>query len=533
MGIRNLLTTGKWNEAQPQKTVQQKPAQDNSKEIDPNAFISGQTWSVGYTGEKNFGEVGPVKKYILHYNILRNRSWQLYLDSDIAQTVIKRYCLWIVKNGLRLQLSPMVSVLERYGVRGQKSDKFTREVEELFKVWASSVNSTHSSEMSFMKLSAEALKNAKVGGDVLIIMRLKNGNVTVQAVDGEHLVTDMFYIPESGNTVSDGIEMDSSGKHVRYFVKTKSGKVEKIDAFDKETGIRVAFLVYGSRYRLDNYRGIPIIAGAMETITKVDRYKEASVSQAENARNVAYTVEHSDASTGENPLDDIVGEMYGDVNQGNDIKSFESGEKIAKTVAAKTNSMALNLPQGAKLAMLESKNEMFFKDFYGTNANAICAMVGIPPNVAFSLYNDSFSASRAATKDWENTMDYERTDFSEQMLSKVFFYWFYIQVWKGKIYAPGFVSAVENGEFMIFEAYTQSRFVGPKFPHIDPVKEATAARLRLGKSGEHIPLGNAQDISEDLMSGDFDTNVERFAQELKKVKDLGIESEQGSTQSTE
>ena len=71
-------------------------------------------------------------------------------------------------------------------------------------------------------------------------------------------------------------------------------------------------------------------------------------------------------------------------------------------------------------------------------------------------------------------------------------------------------------------AYTSHKFLGSRFPHIDPVKEAEASRLKLGTAAAHLPLGNADDETETLMSGDFDTNVERMSREIKEAERLGI-----------
>ena len=72
------------------------------------------------------------------------------------------------------------------------------------------------------------------------------------------------------------------------------------------------------------------------------------------------------------------------------------GEAVAAKVAATTNKQAINMPIGATLRSLEAKNELYYKDFYHTNVNAIASALGIPPEVAFSKYDSNFSASRAA-----------------------------------------------------------------------------------------------------------------------------------------
>jgi hypothetical protein len=71
------------------------------------AEYAGANYSVvGYDGEKNLGEVGPIKLYQMQYDALRWRSRQLYIESEICTTVIDRSVMWEVGAGLKLQCEP-------------------------------------------------------------------------------------------------------------------------------------------------------------------------------------------------------------------------------------------------------------------------------------------------------------------------------------------------------------------------------------------------------------------------------------------
>ena len=74
------------------------------------------------------------------------------------------------------------------------------------------------------------------------------------------------------------------------------------------------------------------------------------------------------------------------------------------------------------------------------------------------------------------------------------------------------------------EAYSNARFTGPLFPHIDPLKEVKAEREKLGTLAAHIPLTTVEAATEFLMSGDSDSNAYQFAEELKQAKELGLEA---------
>lgn len=483
----------------------------------------GNTYAVSFDGEKNLGELGPVIKYELDYNRLRLRSWQSLLENDLSKTIFNKYTNWIIGSGLKLQCTPQKEVLQAEGIIIDES--FNRIIEARFSVFSKSKKSSHSGEISLNELSKEAFKNARVGGDVLVIARYdkKLKSVTFQLIDGEQVSTP-FNENSFNNKIKNGIEIDEKGTHVAYHIQKSILEWERISAYDEKTGLRMAFMVYGNKYRLANVRGIPAIATSLETLKKIERYKEAAVGSAEERQKIAFFIEHNQFSNGESPLSSQMASLFdADISTDNaDIPKDSNGEALARTIAATSNKDTYNLTQGSTLKQLESKNELYFKDFYGTNAEIICSSIGIPPNVAFSVYNDSFSASRTATKDWEHTMDVERADWQEQFYNNVFSIWLHVEVLNNRINIPGYLESFLNGNWIVLEALTSCRFTGAMFPHIDPLKEVKAEREKLGVLGANIPLTTVEQATESLFSGNSDSNMEQFSEELKKSIQLGL-----------
>jgi capsid protein len=499
-----------------EKTVQVKKPKPSA------SMNSGQSWVVSFDGEKNVGEIGPILRYIMDYHALSARSWQAYIESDIAKTITDRFGMWVMDKGLRLQTVPNTEVLGSAGVLLNR-EPFSKLVESRFAVWSNSNLSTYNEKTPFQVLSIDIFKHCKIGGDVLVVLRYVDKMVKVEMIDGAHIGSPLLEKPKyEGNRVVDGVEIDSRGRHVGYWVRKTVNDYEFIDAKSKETGLTVAFLVYGSKYRANNERGLPIIASSLETLKKIDRYKEAAVGSAEERQKIAFAIEHNQFSSGENPLGQLQG-MFTDDESGETLPVNEDGEALARTVTATTNKQTFNMPVGATLKSLESKNEMFFKEFYSTNADIICGAFGIPPNVAWSIYNDSFSASRAATKDWEHTISVERYLFQIQLLKRVYQFWFHIEVLENRITAPGYLQAFYSNDIMVVEAYTTCRFTGPMFPHIDPLKEVRAEREKLGKFADNIPLTTLEQATENLMSGEYGSNVEQFQDEISIFTGLGFE----------
>lgn len=495
----------------------------------PKALTQINSWSL-YDGEKNPGEIGPAIDYEPNYNKLRVRSWQAYLDSELAQTVIKRFVVWMIGTGLKPQSEPALDALKSEGINlsVEQSHEFSKLVEARFNVFRRSKYSDYSRMRNLNSISKKALKEMYVGGDSLVVLRYDKGFVNVQLIDGAHVQSPLFgtdYYPhqlKNGNKISNGVEYAPNGEHVCFYVKNSYGTYDIIPAYGENSGIQMAFMIYGFEYRLDSTRGMPLLSVVFETLKKLERYKEAAVGSAEERQKIPYVIEHGVGSTGENILlqDSIAASGFGEP------KKIDSAEikNLQKAIKVTTNKQAINMPVDSALKAIETKSELYFKDFYSVNINLLCACVGIPPDVAMSKYDSNFSASRAALKDWENTLNVGRDDFSMQFYQPIYNFWLLVEVLNGKIKAPGFVEAFYNENQMVLESYRTVRFVGTPVPHIDPEKEVNAERAKLGVLGAHMPLTTVEAATEALNGGESSSNISQFSDEIQKAEGLGIKA---------
>lgn len=489
-------------------------------------------YSVSFNGEKSLGEAGPIKELRPDYALLRLRSWQAYLESDVAMTVVNKKIRWEIGKGLKLQCEPVRAVLEAEGIKfdGQEFSKIT---EAYFNIYRKSQSSDYAGMRNLDKLASVVRKNAGIGGDVLVVLRYENEQVCVQVIDGCHIQSPDYgteYFPHflaNGNKIIHGIEMTAEGKHVRYYVRgTYKNPLDfsfyTFDAINKGSGLQQAYLVYGSEYRLENVRGLPWLSALLEKLKKLERYGDATLGSAEERAKLVYFFEHDLQASGENPLGKTLAKAYDYNSNNNDLPVDVEGKNLANTVSASTMKQAFNMPPGSKIVMPESKTELHFADFFKVNFNMICAALDIPPNVAMSLYDSNFSASRAALKDWEHSLDVERTDFAFQFYQKVYNFWLDVMILKGKIPADGYLRNRGKKDKTVLECYRMARFVGAPVPHIDPLKEVNAVRAKLGPNGAQIPLTTVEEAVESLNSGESMANIEQFSEEFKMAKELGV-----------
>lgn len=495
--------------------------------------VRGNVFGITYDGQKNMGELGPAKEYLIDYDTMRARGYQAYLDSEIVQLIINRYSKWVIAMGLKPQAEPVKPVLQSENIE-LDLEEFNEQVEARFGLWAGSSVSDFTGMRSLNYLAKRAFINSRVGGDVLVVLHISPKNeVQVQLIDGAWVQSPAYgndiwaQVLNNGNVIRNGVELDANGQHVAYHVRQRNATFKRIEARNS-LGLKIAYLVYGFEYRINSTRGLPLVNAVLETAKKLERYKEATVGTAEEQAKVTFQIIHQQFSTGENPLakGSAVARSAFDANANvaDDIPRTEQGEVLASRVYATTNKQAFNMPIGSEIKSLQHSNgQLLFKDFIEANVDLVCATIEMPPNVAMSKYNDSFSASRAATKDWEHTLRVSRDDFREQFYQPIYDLKMTVDVLANKLKAPGYLQALYADNEMVLAAYRNCRFTGPMFPHIDPLKEVNAERAKLGPLFDNVPLTTLESATEALGGGSSDSNIEQGYEELEHARETGLD----------
>lgn len=478
--------------------------------------------TLSYDGEKNPGELGVIKRYIPDYRALRHRGWQAYAESDVVQAVIESYIDWVIGDGLKPQVKPEEKILQQKGINID-IEAFAEQVEMQFKLFLNSRFSVYNYETNLNNKMREAMRNALISGDTLVVLNVDEGNnLSVKCYDGHNVFTPILgkeqtAARERGNKLRHGVEVDPDGKHIAYYI-WDGEESKRIPAYNENTGMRMAYLVYGRKLRYSDVRGVPLIMAVLESVKKLDRYKEAMIGGAEERAKIAYQIVHREGSTEENPLADNVRSSLA-LNRRIDGASqdpIDDGIKLEQKITNTVGKSVFNMPVESELKALASDVEFNFKDFFSTNLLPLCAAVGIPVEVAMKKFENNFSSSRAALKIWEHTMKVTRTDFSFHFNQLIYQTWLVLADIKGDISAPGLFRAVAvDKDHMLFEAYTKIKFNGPTVPHVDPMKEVKAERDKLGPKGANIPLTSPEEAAMNLGGGDIDIVKEAFEKQIE------------------
>jgi hypothetical protein len=481
--------------------------------------------SKSFDGEKTPGEMGNVINLFPNHRDLRLRAYEAELKSDVVKIITGKFFKWVIGNGLKLQAEPNEKVLESEGVFEDFS-KFRPLTESRFSIHSNSKFSDYSKMSNLHVKANEAYKAAFLGGDCLIVLRVLDGCVNVQVIDGQEVSSPMadskFYAEAKsrGNKIRHGIEIAPNGEHVAFYVVKDCDDYlydyERVESRSKQTGRLMAWMLYGTKHRINHHRGIPQITAILEKVEKLDRYTEASVGGAEERAKIVFSIEHSRFSTGENP---VIGNLKKNLGGSVEEDPYKLGQALEKDISATTSKQTFNLPVGAKLSALASNQENQYSAFFEAVFVQLCAAVDIPPEVALQKYSSNYSASRAAINGWGYIIDVYRKDFSHNFYRNFYNLWLEVEILKDKIKAPGYIKAIHDYNYMAMESYSNCKFTGVNMPHIDPLKEVKAIRAMLGdKSKEETPLISHDRASEQLNQGEWSENYIKYLEEEKIIE---------------
>lgn len=478
---------------------------------------------VYFNGEKTPYDMGRPHNYHIDYYRMRARSWEAYIKTDFVQNAIRKYILWILGSGLKTQSEPIESILLSKGIR-QDFRKFSEQVESQFRLYANTRESTYNKNENLHELADNALLNSILSGDCLIVLRYEKGIVTTQVIDGglvsTPIMTDYIRLAEDrGNKIINGVEINNKGTHIAYYVQQDDLKWHRIKSRQSD-GTLQAWLMTGQKSKLSDVRGMSFLAAVLETAAKMDRYKDASLSNAELSSKFVGGIEHNINSDGSNPMVNNIAQAFGK-DSPTLPDSVTDGEIRAPKIAEHVQGTVVNLGIGQKLVKYTPETDVNFESFWNINIDVIYATLGIPPEVAKDLFSGSYSSSRAALKSWEYKIITDRVKkLHREFYSPIYDFWLNVSVLRGDIQAEGYLKALEEGDYLVVEAYRNKRFIGSGVPHIDPVKEVTAERLKLGANMKDYPLTSVTQSVENLNTGDIEQIIKKRKYEKEIAKDL-------------
>ena len=441
--------------------------------------------------------------------LLRERSHDLTRNHPLVTGAIGTLGTGIVGSGLQLDAQVDRKAL---GISQDAARTLEEEIERGFALWCEAQNCDITRTQTFQEQQGLALRSVYEGGDLLVLMPWVTfpGNpwgLKLQMIEAERISNERNK-PDS-ETLRGGVELDQYGGPAGYWVQSthpgdnvydkKRFEWKHFPAFTKD-GRRAALHLY-ERLRPGQHRGVPLVAPIIEKLKVLDEYTDAELKAAViSAMFTVFThIENGEPMPGMEPVLSSTTSGSGATSTGDDEARMEGGMIIDLGIADKVEFANPTRPNTA------------FDPFYKAIVQQIGVALGLPQEVLLKIFMNSYSASRAALAEAHRFYMVKRTWLIRNFCAPVYEAWMTEAVASGYLYAPGYFE-----DPIARRAYLGANWLGTPMIQIDPVKEITAAKMRIEEN-----LSTRTEECAILTGKNWDTVPEQLKWEREQLAGIG------------
>lgn len=461
----------------------------------------------------NANSKSPQEDIDYNLDTLRQRSRDLYMSAPLATSAIKTQRTNVVGSGLKLKGKIDYKYL---GLTKEQADEWEVNTEREFELWAESFWCDSQRLNNFYELQQLALISWLLNGDGFGIIKhtaplpwmpygLRLHLIEADRVRNPNTVNSYNSIgkADNGNRIYNGVEIDNDGAIVAYHICNQypnsmltNGELQKwhrVEAYGKKTG-QPNILHLMESERCEQYRGVPYLAPVVEVLKQISRYTEAELMAAVVQSFFTAFIKVT-TPTSEFPMG----------------QSIETGQEI------ETDANAYELGSGTINALGPNEDVVFadpkrpssgFDPFVTAMSKLLGAALEIPFELLTKSFMASYSASRAALLEAWKAFKMRRTWFANDFCQPVYELWLAEAVARDRIQAPGFFN-----DPSIQKAWSKADWNGPAPGQIDPVKEVTAATLRVEQG-----YSTREEETIGLTGGNWDKNIAQVQRENELLR---------------
>lgn len=482
---------------------------------------AGASWTKRSMKGFTVSSASPVDDIDDNNYTLRQRSRILYMSDAVATSAIKTNRTNVIGTGLKLKPRVDKDLLH---LSQEQADKLEADIEREFNLWARDKSACDATGINdFYEMQQLAFASSQMSGDVFAVVKHRDTDLMhpyslrLHVVEADRIstpsnasagmvLTSTTGKAKNGNMIYDGVEVDSDGEAVAYYICNaypyrvpddgKAVEWVRVPVMGTNTGLPNVLHVMDSE-RPDQYRGVPYLAPVIEPLLQLRRYTDAELTAAVVESCFTVFVKTNDDPS-ENPYNEAVGE---------DQHEIPHNENEYELGAGNINYM---YPDEDITFADPKRPASGFGDF----VNAVCSQVGaaleIPSDLLLKTFNSSYSASRAALLEAWKAFRMRRTWFITDFCQPAYEIWFHEAVASGRIIAPGFFT-----DPLIRKAYMRAEWIGPTPGQLDPVKEVNA-ELASAAAG----LTTYEDAAMRLNGSNWDANMDQLQHEVERLNSI-------------
>lgn len=457
---------------------------------------------------------------------LRQRSRILYMSAPLAAGGLKRIRTSVVGPGLRLKCTIDRDAL---GLTPEQVEEWQKRTQAEFDLWAGRKQACDATGVNdFYGMQQLVALSWPMSGDVFALitrkepkkmmpyslrLRLLEADLVrtpveagAAALTGQYLSSDgtTGKNPTNGNTIYDGVEVDGSGAIVAYHIANTypyqldgvPTEFTRVEAYGQQLGLPNILHIMDSE-RPGQYRGVPLLAQAIEPLLQMRRYTEAEITAAIVQSFFTAFIKTEAAADGGIPINEVGGgDRAPEVSR--DPNEYEMGPGTT-----------VFLEPGESAEGLQPTHP---NTGFDTFMRALCEQVGscleIPADLLLMSFNASYSASRAALLEAWKGFRMRREWLANDFCNPVYELWLTEAVARGRISAPGFLT-----DPIIHQAYLGCKWIGPSQGQLDPKKEVEAEVVAIENG-----LTSREDAATRLNGSEYRRNVDKLTVENELLR---------------
>ena len=455
---------------------------------------------------------GPNAGILLHSNDLARRHSRIaHGISPVAQSITTTINTLVVGKGLDLEAQPIWRLIPEFANQMERSilvrAEWMKTVESKYMLWAKRKSISYDEQSNRYQQEQEIFKRLLIDGEYFEVYRYssntKRNPMTIQLIRAEDVQTPSGSSIIQGNTEEFGIEYNAKGVAVAYHIydHLKNHTLRVLKKGPRSGRIFVNHVKLGS-----NRRGVGIIALMVTELMKLGDYEVLELQAA--IVNALYAV-WVETPEGEDGVPTINAGIDDEAQTAMTI-SAETWLKERKEINYNEGGLQLDaMPGGYKIQSHDTKRpNVNFGNFMDQVKKNLASSINMPISVIDKQFQNNYSASRGELiLAWYEVDKYR---FNQGMTNDlVYRMWIWGEIQNDKILAPGFFDDEE-----VQDAWVNAKWVGNQRPDIDPLRSVKA-----NVTEQEQAYKTGKQITTERGGGDYDENLERVKDELKKVAD--------------
>jgi len=471
------------------------------------------TFGSQFDGEQFWGGITGIVDDIssLDYWTLRARSASLFRTNSYAQGIVRRLVTNVIHKGIFPKFDPEETII---GLNEDALIDWSDDVGIKFRLYCESKHAIdEKGRRTFGELQGQAYQEAIIAGDCLVINRQsKRGVPRYQLVSGNRVQTPLDKWGDPN--VIDGVVVDDNGRHLGYYVylgtdDKPNNEYMYVPAFGKQSGRKIAWMVYSPITREDDVRGTPLLSVAIQPLNEILKYRGSAQLKAEiSARITAFISRDQEQAKG-------ISAVGKSAARRDTVQADPTGSTKSTIVDRIMPGMIITkLNPGDKPVMYSHGTDVNFGQFETAIIAGLSWSFEIPPECLILSYSSNFSASQAALREFNMFLERERDRFSLQFCQPISDDWFISMVLLGRIVATGFLDAYYSGDYETVKAWTAIDWIGSIKPSLK-INEEVAAHHDMVADGWTTNTRAARALT----GTSYDRNIRKIAKENQMKAD--------------